>query len=221
MTPNSKITLTNKCGTYTGWHAHNKSKERPCDLCRKARNEYLAIWREKNKNRLKEKQARYYLDNKKHLREQGRNYYQAHKQESYNQNKAWRKANPEKMAEYRKKWIEANPEKNRETKAAWSKRNPESKRLIEHRRRARMYAVENEKYTEAQVLEAYGTDCHICSKPIDLEAPRRTNQAGWENGLHLDHLVSIAKGGSNTLENIRPAHGLCNTKKGAREHQFN
>lgn len=213
--------LTNKCGTYTGWNAHNRSKEAPCDPCRKARNDYLAKWREVNKKALKEKQSKYYLDNKERLREQSRSYYQAHKQETYENTKAWRKANPEKAAEYRKKWIEANPEKNREAKAEWYKRNPEYGRLKQHKRRSRMYSVENEKYTEAQVLEAYGTDCHICLEPIDLEAPRRTNREGWENGLHLDHLVSIAKGGSNTLENIRPAHGLCNTKKGAREHRSN
>jgi len=125
------------------------------------------------------------------------------------------------MDEYRKTWIEANPDKNRNTKNSWGKRNPEYGRLKEHRRRARMYLVENEKYTEAQVLETYGLNCHICLQPIDLNSPRRTNKDGWENGLHLDHLVSIAKGGSNTLENIRPAHGLCNTKKGSKEHQVN
>lgn len=212
---------TSTCGTHAGWSKHNKAKESPCDQCRQARNEYLAKWREKNKARLLEKQTKYYQENKESIQSKHKEYYQAHKQETYENTKAWRKANPEKMAKYRKTWIEANPDKNKEIKNAWSKRNPEYGRLKEHRRRARMYLVENEKYTEAQVLEIYGLNCHICLKPIDLNSPRRTNQDGWENGLHLDHLVSIAKGGSNTIENIRPAHGLCNTRKGSKEHQVN
>ena len=179
------------CGTASGYVVHCKRNQEPCEACKKAKSDYRKSQYQNNKTREKELHT------------------------------AWRKANPEKMDEYRKTWIKANPDKNRETKNAWRKRNPEYGRLQEHRRRARMYLVENEKYTEAQVLETYGLNCHICLQPIDLNSPRRTNKDGWENGLHLDHLVSIAKGGSNTLENIRPAHGLCNTKKGSKEHQIN
>jgi len=35
--------------------------------------------------------------------------------------------------------------------------------------------------------------------------------------LHIDHLVPLAKGGSDTLENVRPAHGICNLRKWANQ----
>jgi 5-methylcytosine-specific restriction endonuclease McrA len=72
-------------------------------------------------------------------------------------------------------------------------------------------------YNELQVISVYGIDCYLCGLEIDLLAPRKCGIDGWEQGLHIDHLVPIAKGGSDTLENVRPAHGLCNLRKWANE----
>jgi 5-methylcytosine-specific restriction endonuclease McrA len=105
------------------------------------------------------------------------------------------------------------------------KRNAESKqRALEHpeknrekarRRRARKRGNSVEPYTEAQVLARYGTDCYLCGEPIDMDAPRSTQKKGWERGLHMEHVVAIDNGGSDAIGNVRPAHGLCNMKKGA------
>jgi 5-methylcytosine-specific restriction endonuclease McrA len=68
-------------------------------------------------------------------------------------------------------------------------------------------------YNELQVISVYGIDCYLCGLEIDFMAPRKCGVDGWEQGLHIDHVVPIAKGGSDTLENVRPAHGLCNLRK--------
>ena len=73
-----------------------------------------------------------------------------------------------------------------------------------------------EYYTHKQVLDAYGTDCHLCNTPIDLKASRQCGYPGWENGLHIDHVIPLSKGGDDTLENVRPSHGQCNIIKSAR-----
>jgi 5-methylcytosine-specific restriction endonuclease McrA len=70
-------------------------------------------------------------------------------------------------------------------------------------------------YSDQDVLEAYGLDCHICQTPIDLNAPRQVGKDGWEKGLHIDHVYPLSKGGLDTLENVRPAHGKCNVIKWA------
>lgn len=72
-------------------------------------------------------------------------------------------------------------------------------------------------YNELQVIALYGGDCYLCGLGIDFTAPRRTGIEGWENGLHIDHLVPLAKGGVDTLENVRPTHGLCNLRKYANQ----
>lgn len=129
--------------------------------------------------------------------------------------KAWNTANPEKVAKKRKTWKDKNHEKVSTYMKDYFQNNPEMVRNAARKRRALALSNGHEPYTEAQVLDAYGTDCHICNKPVDLSAPRSTKQVGWENGLHFDHLLPLSKGGSDSIGNVRPSHGVCNLRKHA------
>lgn len=86
---------------------------------------------------------------------------------------------------------------------------------ISRRNRARRNNVDYGYYTDQDVLDTYGTNCHICNEAIDFEAPRQCGRPGWELGFHVDHVHPISKGGVDTLENVRPAHGKCNIIKWA------
>jgi 5-methylcytosine-specific restriction endonuclease McrA len=59
-----------------------------------------------------------------------------------------------------------------------------------------------------QVLREYGSKCHICKEEIDLSLPRTSRM-----GLTVDHLMPLSKGGSDELDNLRPAHWICNNRK--------
>jgi 5-methylcytosine-specific restriction endonuclease McrA len=125
-------------------------------------------------------------------------------------------ANRERLLAYHKDYIKKNPYiSRRKQKKYWAK-NPEKAEAFNRKRRARVNKVEHIPYTKDEVLKKYGTDCHICGITIDLNAPRKAGKKGWEHGLHLDHLIPISKGGPDTIENVRPAHGMCNLSKGAR-----
>lgn len=50
-------------------------------------------------------------------------------------------------------------------------------------------------------LDVYGSRCHLCEKPGATTA---------------DHLVPRSLGGSDAIENLRPAHKLCNSRRGNR-----
>jgi len=112
-----------------------------------------------------------------------------------------------------------NPEtfksSDKRSKAKHVERVKENKRTNERKRRAKRKDNLTSKYTEKEILEIYGNFCHICGKSIDLTAPRKSGIVGWENGLHIDHVIPIAKGGNDTLNNVKPAHGKCNVLKGA------
>ena len=84
----------------------------------------------------------------------------------------------------------------------------------ESERRARVAGLNYETFTDDEMLALYGSDCHICREPVDLDAPRSTRYLGWERGLQREHVIPIVKGGGTTLENCRPSHGLCNLRKG-------
>jgi len=53
--------------------------------------------------------------------------------------------------------------------------------------------------------------CHICGKPIDYTLPYPDPGC-----FVVDHVVAIANGGSDTIENKKAAHHACNSKKRAR-----
>ena len=116
-------------------------------------------------------------------------------------------------AHWRKKRQERGPEINR-VRSDWRHRTPGGNRA--NTRRARKFGVKTEKYSYQQVLDAYGSDCHICDEPIDLDAPRGTGKPGWERALQVDHVIPLSKGGDDTLENVRPSHGQCNNRKNAK-----
>ena len=136
--------------------------------------------------------------------------------------KAYYWANRERVLAIAKKanakYLAANKEKEAERKRLYKQRNRAKVALVEANRRARKMELGYSKYTLEEVFDKWGTDCHICQKPIDLTAPRRVGRKGWENGLHLDHIISLSNGGSDTLDNVKPAHGFCNIKKGNRDN---
>ena len=53
--------------------------------------------------------------------------------------------------------------------------------------------------------------CHICGQPIDYTLPHLDPRA-----FVIDHVTPLAKGGTDTLDNIAAAHRECNSKKRAR-----
>jgi 5-methylcytosine-specific restriction endonuclease McrA len=113
-------------------------------------------------------------------------------------NNKWRKNNPDSHKNYNKVWRKENIDKHRE-----SCRNSDRKRRSAY----------HEPYTEFQVIDTYGDKCHICNKSIDLLASRSVGSTGWKNALHIDHLVPLSKGGHDTIQNVRPSHGICNLQK--------
>ena len=82
-----------------------------------------------------------------------------------------------------------------------------------NRRRAARKQNSYEKYTNEDIFALWGMDCYICGQAINFEAPRKAGTLGWEYGLQMDHVIPIRNGGSDTVENVKPAHGLCNLKK--------
>jgi 5-methylcytosine-specific restriction endonuclease McrA len=96
---------------------------------------------------------------------------------------------------------------------SWRERTPNARRDRMHR--ANAAGGELGYYSDQDVLNLYGTDCHICNEPIDLNAQRQCGKEGWERALHIDHVIPLSKGGADTLENVKPSHGYCNIVKWA------
>lgn len=144
----------------------------------------------------------YYIENKDIMLVKMKTYYQSNKKH---------------LKQYGLEYALKNKEKLRIQRREYSKNHPEIDRNKNRRKRALKRNNGFEKYTEAQVIELYGTNCYLCSMPIDMSASRRCGDPGWQKGLHIEHVVDIALGGPDTLDNVRPAHAICNLTKKPRE----
>lgn len=136
-----------------------------------------------------------------------------------------------KRSEYRRKHYELNREKTLETNRAWyrknrkrrlaadlkwRKNNPEAatkitQRANQRRRARRLGALVGPSWGRNDLLLAYGNLCHLCDKIIDLSLQ-------WPNpeAFSEDHVIPLARGGTHSFDNVRPAHLSCNWIKGAR-----
>ena len=131
-------------------------------------------------------------------------------------NRRYYQKNKEKENFRRHKYYRDNKEFSTEFIKRWKENNPDAVKAAGNRRRARKNNADSDGWTESHALQMYGNNCHICNKKIDLSASRWTGRGNWEYGLHFDHVIPLSKGGPNTIDNIRPAHGICNISKGAR-----
>ena len=183
-------TTTNRCGTNAGHMAHKRRNEIPCRPCRDAVNAYNAQKRLENPTAYKE-------------------YYEANREKVIARVMRSYAKNREKRIAYCQENAEHISDRNRK----YRQDNPEIVRAGTRKRRAVMASVPHEPYTEAQVLERWGTDCHLCHEPVDMTATRKSGSPGWERGLHLEHVLGLTLGGHDTLDNVKPAHGKCNLTK--------
>lgn len=135
-------------------------------------------------------------------------------------NAAWRTANPEKCKARSAKHRASNPEKTRARSAAWRaenptnvkvnfsawvKKNPEAMRVHEQNRRAREIASGG-KLSRGLSKKLYALQkgkCACCKQPLGA-------------GYHLDHIMPLVLGGTNTDNNIQLLRQRCNNQKHAK-----
>ncbi len=131
--------------------------------------------------------------------------------------RAWREANPEKVKARSKVYHLANSKKLNAKSSAWRKANPEKANALARKYRAKKLGNGFEKYTLKEIFETYGRNCYLCDMPINLNVSGRPgSNPQWRSGLHIEHFIDIALGGSDTIENVRPSHAWCNQTKGSK-----
>jgi 5-methylcytosine-specific restriction endonuclease McrA len=87
--------------------------------------------------------------------------------------------------------------------------------VFAHRRRARLLAVGGTFTTaEWEALLARHPICPHCKRRWeDIPLPPKR-----KNAVSRDHIIAVARGGPNIIENIQPLCYSCNSKKGPRDN---
>jgi 5-methylcytosine-specific restriction endonuclease McrA len=125
-------------------------------------------------------------------RASAREYYQRHKEERAAYYAKWRLGNLDALAAYHRQWRRDNPDIVRQ-----------QRKVANARRRARVAQADGDfTPTEwAALCEQYGYVCLACGRGEP------------EVKITPDHIVPLANGGSNGIDNIQPLCWGCNASK--------
>lgn len=189
----------NKVATEA-WRAANKDRVKAT----------TAAWKEANREKVKSAHAAWRSANPEKCRGYAVARYEANKEKVLAANAAWQKANPDKVRAYKAAWVKANYEKVKEKTRAREAANPERARnrarIKAHNYRARKRENGGELSTRlAERLFALqkGKCACGCKQPLG-------------DDYHLDHILPLALGGTNTDDNIQLLRATCNKRKSAK-----
>ena len=177
---------------------------------REARHEYMHGYRQENADQIRaydrEYSKVYRQENADRLRESKRHYGQQNLARERQRARKWQLMNRDlirqRQAESRERDRDGYRKRGRESQ----KRHPETARNSARARRARLRAAEG-KFTDAEwwhLAAKYDYTCLCCGKRDP------------ELKLVPDHVIPLARGGSNSIENIQPLCDSCNRRKNAR-----
>lgn len=93
-------------------------------------------------------------------------------------------------------------------------RAKEIKHEREHLRRKKYTSAFVQRVIRAHIYSRDGWRCQICKRKVDprLSVPHPLAKT-------IDHIVPLARGGTHEPRNVRLAHFICNSKRGATQDQ--
>lgn len=147
----------------------------------------IAGWRAANTDRVSEYNSNYYYADHAASKARGLAAYYANREARLEANRAWH--------------VE-HSDIHKERCRSWRENNVERKRIHDNNRRARKLAT-NGTYTAADIERIYADQrgrCAYCRAKL--------GQRFWR-----DHIVPLAKGGTNTARNIQLTCRRCNARK--------
>lgn len=201
-----------KCGIEkptTKFFKKSSAKDGFQGSCKQCFKKYYLDWLAKNYENVSAKKAAYYLSNKDKIKARAaanpekikaqRAAYRIKNREKRNaETRAWRAANPEKIKAQRISYKEANPQ----YRASYRANHLEQHRIHEQNRRARKREVGGELSAglTKKLFTLQRGKCACCKQPLGKD-------------YHLDHIMPLALGGTNTDDNMQLLRASCNLQK--------
>jgi len=149
---------------------------------------YMRGWNARHRELVKERKRAWYAANREQINEQSRIKYAANPEPKRNYARVYRATFPERVREYKREWVQDNPDR--------------IKAQSQRRRALKRAALGKFTAADWRALIARSPRCYWCGKPW-TKTRRPTH----------DHIIPLARGGSNTIENSVCACRSCNCSK--------
>ena len=184
-----------KCG------ATERSKDGHCKACVRAR---AAAWYAANPDRAKATMVAYRAANPGKKKAADAAWRAANADRLKAIAAVWRADNADKVKANVTAWRAANPDMVKAQMAAWYAANPEAKRIYTENRRARKANAGGKLSSglAAKLFKLQKGKCPCCNHPLG-------------DDYHLDHIMPLIRGGSNTDGNMQLLRAICNMQKHA------
>lgn len=164
---------------------HKRYRRRHSERLRAYKRKYARDWYGRHPERARAISRHWACNHPEKVKAMSHHYYQTHCEERKAASRRYRKKNPQKVKRILDQWRKENPGK-----------------LKEHRAWRRTREMKADGYASADQIMAriayYGFLCYLCGDDYE----------------HIDHVIPMAKGGSNWPANLRPICVTCNLSKG-------
>lgn len=166
---------------------------------------------------MKVARRKHYVKNAVAIREDSRKRREADPKTFMLRTKRWINNNKDKNAATRRAWYAKKPktikrkinnEKNRQRVKNWRIKNPDKARVMVSNNKARRKGAPG-RYVKSDITALFKSQNGVCVYCSALLI----------DGYHVDHIIPLARGGSNWPINLQLTCPLCNMSKGAKTHE--
>lgn len=200
------------CASTIAWREANPERQQATSRARylKTRERQLSankVWCDAHRDKRRADARAWYAANTERAKATSRAWREANIERVRVRGREWHKANADRRHAMWSAWYRANRQARLESIRRWQEENPERRRAISLRggqaRRARQYHAPGSCTAEALAARwaMWGGRCYMCGA----------------EATSTDHVIPLARGGTHWPANLRPACGLCNSRKRARD----
>lgn len=194
---------------FTGFSKHSTGLYGLRPQCKECCNAKNAEYKLKNKEKVSASGADYYAKNKEKINARISDYRLKNKDIRSDQAAKYREKNKEKIAMQKADYYRANKEKIRARNTEYKNSNPEKFSVYLRNRRARVKDAEGS-HTPADVRAIFEHQRGMCAS-----CGVKLFKSGASK-YHVDHVMPLAKGGTNWPSNLQCLCPSCNRSKSAK-----
>lgn len=196
--------------TFAKWLGNNREKRNKQQLVYRSENSEKTSaatkkWRENNPNKVAKALAAYRERNRERIALVAKEYKKKKSDQVKKKQKEWRDANKDKIREKSAAYKQKNKERIKALKDSWRSRNKNVEKIHNQNRRSRIKANGGKLSRDIvdRLLALQKGRCACCGLVLG-------------DKYHLDHIMPLSLGGSNTDSNVQILRAECNLKKRAK-----